>query len=35
MIEILKDWCKGCEICIKRCPVDALEWSDELNKRGV
>ena len=35
MIEIIKDWCKGCEICIKRCPVDALELSDELNKRGV
>ena len=35
MIEITKDWCKGCEICVKRCPVDALEMSDELNKRGV
>jgi 2-oxoglutarate ferredoxin oxidoreductase subunit delta len=35
MIEIIKDWCKGCEICVKRCPVNALEMSDELNKRGV
>ena len=35
MIEILQDWCKGCDMCIKRCPVDALEKSDELNKRGV
>ncbi len=35
MIEILVDWCKGCELCIKRCPVNALEISDELNKRGV
>jgi 2-oxoglutarate ferredoxin oxidoreductase subunit delta len=35
MIEVLVDWCKGCEICIQRCPVDALELSDELNKRGV
>ena len=35
MIEIILDWCKGCEICIKRCPVDALEYSTELNKRGV
>ena len=35
MIEVLKDWCKGCEICIIRCPKDALEWSDELNKKGV
>ena len=35
MIEILEDWCKGCEICIKRCPVQALELSDKLNKRGI
>jgi 2-oxoglutarate ferredoxin oxidoreductase subunit delta len=35
MIEMIDDWCKGCEICVKRCPVDALEWSDTLNKRGV
>jgi 2-oxoglutarate ferredoxin oxidoreductase subunit delta len=35
MIEVIKDWCKGCEICVKRCPVQALEMSDELNKRGV
>ena len=35
MIEIVLDWCKGCEICIKRCPVDAFEISDILNKRGI
>ena len=35
MIEIVLDWCKGCDICIKRCPTDALEKSDALNKRGV
>ena len=35
MIEIILDWCKGCEICVRRCPVDALEYSKELNKRGV
>ena len=35
MIDILDDWCKGCEICIKRCPVQALELSDKMNKRGV
>ena len=35
MIKIIEDWCKGCEICIKRCPVQALEVSDKLNKRGV
>ncbi|HID73850.1 MAG TPA: 4Fe-4S dicluster domain-containing protein, partial [Thermoplasmata archaeon] len=31
----LEDWCKGCELCIKRCPTDSLERSDKLNKRGV
>ena len=35
MIEIREDWCKGCDICIERCPVDALEKSDKLNKRGI
>ncbi len=35
MIEIREDWCKGCDVCIDRCPVDALEKSDILNKRGV
>jgi 2-oxoglutarate ferredoxin oxidoreductase subunit delta len=35
MIEVKDDWCKGCNICIDRCPVDALEESDKLNKRGI
>lgn len=35
MLEFEVDWCKGCEICINHCPVDALEWSNVLNKRGV
>ncbi len=35
MIEVKKDWCKGCNICIERCPVDALEESDTLNRRGI
>ena len=35
MIEVREDWCKGCNICIDRCPVDALEESDKLNRRGV
>jgi 2-oxoglutarate ferredoxin oxidoreductase subunit delta len=35
MIEINDDWCKGCGICIERCPVQALEDSDRLNKRGI
>ena len=35
MIEIKEDWCKGCGICIERCPVNALEESDHVNKRGI
>jgi len=35
MIEVRDDWCKGCNICIDRCPVDALEESSKLNKRGI
>ena len=35
MIEVKEDWCKGCNICIERCPVSALEESDKLNKRGI
>ena len=35
MIEVKEDWCKGCGICIQRCPVSALEESDKINKRGI
>jgi 2-oxoglutarate ferredoxin oxidoreductase subunit delta len=35
MIEVKDDWCKGCRLCIERCPVNALEESDTLNKRGI
>ena len=35
MIQINKDACKGCGICIAMCLVKILEFSDDLNKRGV
>ena len=35
MVQINKDACKGCGICIAMCPVKILEFSDELNIRGV
>lgn len=35
MIVINEDWCKGCGICIERCPLNALEESTKLNRRGV
>jgi 2-oxoglutarate ferredoxin oxidoreductase subunit delta len=35
MIQINKDACKGCGICIAMCPVKILEFSNDLNKAGV
>ena len=35
MIEVTVDWCKGCLLCIQRCPKDALELSDVMNKKGI
>lgn len=35
MVQINKDACKGCGICIVMCPVKILEFSGELNNRGV
>jgi 2-oxoglutarate ferredoxin oxidoreductase subunit delta len=34
-IMIIKDRCKGCGYCIEFCPVKALEYSNDLNARGV
>jgi 2-oxoglutarate ferredoxin oxidoreductase subunit delta len=28
-LEIYKDLCKGCGICLEKCPVKALSWSQE------
>ncbi len=35
MIKITVDWCKGCLLCIQKCPRDALELSTELNRKGI
>ena len=35
MITVLEDWCKGCNLCIDKCPVDALEDSEVLNRKGI
>ena len=34
-VEITKDKCKGCGLCIDKCPVQHLVFSSDLNKRGV
>ncbi len=33
-IEIYKDLCKECGICISFCPFKVLDKSDEVNSRG-
>ncbi len=27
-INIIKEWCKSCEICVEVCPRDVLEMKD-------
>ncbi len=33
-IEIDREFCKGCEICISFCPKDVIHLSDKLNPAG-
>jgi len=33
-IYIIKDRCKGCNMCIDFCPTEALEESEEFNAKG-
>lgn len=32
---IFPNLCKGCGLCIEKCPVDTLEWSDTLGVYGT
>lgn len=34
MIEIDKELCKGCWICINFCPKNVFEISNKINNRG-
>ena len=34
-IEVNKDKCKGCLLCVSFCPKDAIKVSKELNKLGA
>jgi len=33
-VEIEKDQCKGCELCVLECPKDVLVMSDVINQLG-
>ncbi len=33
-MRIILPRCKGCELCVRYCPCDVLEMSDETNAKG-
>ena len=33
-VEIDKEGCKGCELCIDPCPKDVLAMSTKINSKG-
>ena len=33
-ISLIKDRCKGCEVCTEFCPREILEMSHEYNEKG-
>ena len=34
-VEIDRELCKGCLLCIRACPVKVLELDTEMNSQGV
>lgn len=34
IVTINKEWCKGCEFCVRFCPTEALAMSSEFNAKG-
>jgi len=33
-IIIDREWCKGCHLCIRACPVKIIEVDTEMNSSG-
>ncbi len=33
-IEIDREFCKGCQICMEFCPANCISLSDDLNAAG-
>ncbi|MFQ5711923.1 MAG: 4Fe-4S binding protein [Candidatus Geothermarchaeales archaeon] len=33
-LRVYEDYCKGCEICVRFCPMKVLAQSDRFNRRG-
>ena len=34
-IEIRRDKCKGCNLCVVHCPKSCIKLDDSLNERGI
>jgi len=34
-VRVLAEYCKGCGLCIRACPVEGLERSEELSALAV
>jgi 2-oxoglutarate ferredoxin oxidoreductase subunit delta len=34
-VRVLTEYCKGCGLCVSVCPVEGLEFSDELTSLAV
>lgn len=33
-VQIEKDRCKGCELCVRACPQEIISMSREINTKG-
>ena len=33
-VEIDRERCKGCHLCLEVCPTESLEKAEELNRKG-
>ncbi len=33
-VTVIKDRCKGCELCVRYCPRDVLRMSETFNLKG-